>query len=113
MPSTTRRPLRGITIRTTPVLPRSLPVITRTLSLRRIFAISDHLRRQRHDFHEVALSQLTRYRTKDACTSGVLLIGQDHGRVFVEANVRAVGPAVWFGYADDDSFNDVALFYAC
>src|SRR5689334_4548082 len=70
--STRILPLRGLTSSTRPVLPLSRPAITFTWSFffNRILTgsgvffapgISDHLRRQRDDFHKTFLAQFARH----------------------------------------------------
>src|SRR6188472_1223223 len=83
-------------VRTTrPVLPASLPPITTTWSSLRIridLAISEHLRGQRDDFHEVAVAQLASDGAEDAGATWVIAGGIDqHGGVFVEGDIGAVG----------------------
>src|SRR5262249_3100693 len=92
-PSTTSRFLSGCTRRTRPRLPRSLPVITSTLSFFRmgvarldISNSSEHFRSQRNDLHEPALAQLARHRTEDARADRLALVVDQHGGVAVEAN---------------------------
>src|SRR6185312_12419054 len=93
-PSTYTRSLAGSTRRIRPCLPRSLPAITwtwspeRTLSARRVGfvavrAISEHLWRQGHDLHEVAVTKFARHGTKHACTARVVLVVNDHRGVVI------------------------------
>src|SRR3990170_8197518 len=77
IPVTITRLSFGMTTRTAPLLPRSLPFITRTVSSLRIRSILQHLRRQGDDLHEVALPQLAGDRPEDARTLGVGGVGQD------------------------------------
>src|SRR5438477_4804566 len=109
-PSTYTRSRSGSTRSTLPRLPRSLPEITITSSPALIRAgISENLRGQRHDLHEVALAQLARYRTEDAGTARIVLVVDQHGGVFVEADVRAVAAAVGLLGAHDDGGHDLTL----
>src|SRR3954470_3714819 len=95
---------------TLPVLPRSLPEMTMTSSSRRIFtAMLEHLRRERHDLHEVALAQLAGDRPEDARPARVVLGVDDHGRVLVEGDVGAVVAAEGLLRAHDDRGHDLAL----
>src|SRR5437899_9551368 len=111
-PSTTTRNCLGYTCSTLPSRPRSSPRITRTRSPlatwslwragsrslrrpRRLFLktsgfISDHLRRERHDLHALLLAQLAPDRPDDAGPAGVALLGDEHRRVLVEADVGLV-----------------------
>src|SRR5688572_18106677 len=100
---------------TFPSLPRSSPRITRTVSPfdTRIFTRSEliacldvfrflavfrclsslilqNLRRERDDLHVLLLSQLARHWSKDAGGSWLSRFIDDHDRVLVEADVRAV-----------------------
>src|SRR3954466_7146917 len=95
---------------TLPVLPRSLPEMTMTSSSRRIFtAMLEHLRRERHDLHEVALAQLAGDRPEDARPARVVLGVDDHGRVLVEGDVGAVVAAELLLRAHDHRLDHLAL----
>src|SRR5512144_2039241 len=52
--------------------------------------MSDHLRRQRHDLHELLVAQLPAHRAEDAGRPRLALIGDQHGGVLVEPDVGAV-----------------------
>src|SRR5215207_4500413 len=91
-----------------PVLPLSLPEITTTLSSLRSF-ISEHLRGERDDLHEPAVAQLARHRAEDARAARVVLGVDDHGRVLVERDVRAVLAPELLLRAHDDGLDDLAL----
>src|SRR5579859_7774178 len=110
-PCTTTRFLSGITAVTVPRLDRSFPAITTTRSSRRIRAISEHLRGERYDPHEVSVAQLARHGTEDTRSSRYILLVDDDRRVLIEADVRAVGPTVLLGGTDDDGPNDLALLH--
>src|ERR1017187_657871 len=120
---------------TTPRLPLSLPLMTSTLSPLRIssgrrcprahpswismarclrstfVAISDHLRSQADDLHEVPLAQLARDRTEDARAARVVLWSDQHRGVLVEADVASVGALVLLGGAHHDGADHVALLH--
>src|SRR3954468_4981110 len=84
--------------------------MTTTSSSRRILApMLEHLRRERHDLHEVALAQLTRDGPEDAGAARVVLRVDDDGGVLVEGDVRAVLAAVLLLRADDDRGDDRPL----
>src|SRR5574341_1368735 len=121
-PSITTLPFRGRTRSTLPSLPLNSPLITRTMSplvtwricwgalngvgsLRRFLNtrgfMSDHLGRQRHDLHELLVSQLAAHRPEDAGGAGLALIGDQHRRVLVEADVAAVLAPGLLGRAPD------------
>src|SRR5512141_739360 len=75
----------------------------------RIFAISEHLRGQRDDLHELLLAQLPAHRAEDAGTAGVTVGAEDDGRVLVETDVGAVRTPALLRGADDDGLDHVAL----
>src|SRR5215831_18029438 len=120
--STVARFFSGMTRSNLPVLPRSLPEMTRTVSpfLRRVgiragrtplparlFAaaliarnLSNDLGREGDDLHESLRPQLARHRTEDAGADGLALVVDQHRRVVVEADVGAVGSADLLRRAD-------------
>src|SRR5437660_12586133 len=108
--TTTLRSL-GRASRTRPCLPRSLPasICTRSPFFTFIVGISEHLRSQRDDLHEVLLAQLARDRPEDAGAARIALVVDDHGGVLVECDRRAVVPAERLLRADDDGADDLAL----
>src|SRR2546427_890561 len=130
-PSTTTRNCLGYTCRTLPSRPRSSPRITRTRSplatwslwragsrsvrrARRLFLktsgfISDHLRRERHDLHELLLAQLAPDRPEDAGRAGLALVGDEHRGVLVEPDVRAILALGLLGGPHDDGPHHLAL----
>src|ERR1044071_376567 len=86
-PSTIILCFRGCTSMTRPVLPLSLPAMTttrsffRTLISKFITPLSDHFRREAHDFHEALLAQLTSDRPEYA-RAHRFVVGLDyHSRV--------------------------------
>src|SRR4051794_36096940 len=84
--------------------------MTMTSSSRRIFtAMLEHLRRERHDLHEVALAKFTCDGPEDAGPARVVLRVDDHGRVLVEGDVGAVVAAELLLRAHDDRLDDLAL----
>src|SRR3954447_10360394 len=93
---------------TLPVLPFSLPEMTITSSLVRIF-ISQHLRRERHDAHEAAVAQLARDGAEDARAARVVRGVEDHRGVLVEGDVGAVVAPELLLRAYDDRLDDLAL----
>src|SRR3989442_741122 len=133
-PSTTTRNCLGYTCRTLPSRPRSSPRITRTWSplatwslwragsrsvrrARRLFLktsgfISDHLRRERYDLHELLLAQLATDRPEDAGRAGLALVGDEHRGVLVEPDVGAVLALRLLGGPDDDGPHHLALLGA-
>src|SRR3989442_14719482 len=98
---------------TSPSLPRSLPVRTRTRSPFLIFMTetSQHFRCERNDSHELLVAQLTADRAEDAGTARLLLIVDQHRGVLVEADVAAVRPPLLLLGPDDDAFDDFALLH--
>src|SRR4051812_35061653 len=69
----------------------------------------EHLRREADDLHEVAVAQLARDRPEDAGAARVVLGVDDHGRVLVEGDVRAVLAPELLLRAHDDGLDDIAL----
>src|SRR5262245_50114168 len=99
---------------TRPCLPRSLPLRMWTRSpflILMVWAISEHLRRQGNDLHEVLLAQLARDRPEDAGAARVALVVDDHGGVLVERDRRAVLATVRLLRAHDDGLHDLALLH--
>src|SRR5579862_171969 len=70
---------------------------------------SQDLRREADDLHVVPIPELAGHGPEDPGPAGIALVVDEHGRVLVEADVRAVGAAVLLGRADDDRSDDVAL----
>src|SRR5690606_29426092 len=104
-PSTRTRCLSGSTRRILPVLPRALPEITLTVSFFLIFkATLHHLRRKRHDFHELAFAKLAGDRSENAGSLGLLGIVDDHHGVLTETNRRAVTALDFTNRAYHDRF---------
>src|SRR5690349_7551402 len=110
--------LSGSTRNTLPVLPRSLPPITITLSFLRICtgktlldAVLKHFRRERDDLHELLCPELARHRTEDTRADGLFLVVDQHRRIIVETNISTVGPAQLLGRAHDHSLHHFALFH--
>src|SRR5215212_8101497 len=93
---------------TLPVLPFSLPEITTTSSLVRIF-ISEHLRRERDDPHEAAVAQLAGHGPEDARAARVVGGVEDHRGVLVEGDVGPVVAPELLLRAHDDRLDDLAL----
>src|SRR3954454_1144139 len=69
----------------------------------------EHLRREAHDLHEVAVAQLARDRPEDSGAARVVLRVDDDGGVLVEGDVRAVIAPELLLRADDDGLDDLAL----
>src|ERR1044072_699664 len=95
---------------TLPLAPLSLPATTTTVSPFLIF-MSEHLRSQRDDLHELLVAQLATDRSEDAGPAGLVVRLDQHGGVLVEADVGPVRPALLLGGADDDRLDDVALLH--
>src|ERR1700730_9743449 len=89
--STRTRSRSPSTRRTLPVLPRSRPAMTMTVSSLRMrrTAISEHLRRERDDLHEALGAELARDRAEDARPDRLACVVDQHGGVGVEADVGA------------------------
>src|SRR3954470_9049044 len=69
----------------------------------------EHLRREADDLHEVAVAQLAGDGAEDARAARVVLRVDDHGRVLVEGDVRAVLAPELLLRAHDDGLDDLAL----
>src|SRR5436190_3546884 len=117
-PSTTSRFFAGSTFRMRPRLPRSLPVMTSTLSFFRsglcnkdIENLLKYFRRQRNNLHEAALAQLARHRSEDTGPDRLILVVNQHRGIPVEADVAAVAAALLFHRAHDHSLDDLPLFH--
>src|SRR4051812_22883627 len=91
-PSTITRCSSRSTWMTLPSAPLSLPAITLTVSPFLILTlISEHLRGQRNDLHELLLAQLAADRPEDAGATGLPVGLEDHCCVLVETDVGTVG----------------------
>src|SRR4051812_830936 len=69
----------------------------------------EHLRREAHDLHEVAVAQLARDGPEDAGAARVVLRVDDDGGVLVEGDVGAVVAPELLAGAHDDRLDDLAL----
>src|SRR5581483_3789410 len=69
---------------------------------------SEHLGSETDDLHEVALAELAGDRTEDTSPARVVRLSEEHGRVLVEPDERAVGPLVLLGDAHDHGLHDLA-----
>src|SRR6266851_2654707 len=121
-PLTTILCCSGMVRSTSPCLPLSLPAMTITgspaaRSSQRRLACSlflsmcwlKDLRRERDDLHEVALAKLARDWPEDAGAARVVGLRQQHGRVLVEADQRAVWALVLLVDPDHDGLHHLAL----
>src|SRR3954447_8762719 len=114
-PSTITRSCSLITSITEPVTPLSLPAMTLTwspfLMLTELVlrAISEHLRCERNDAHELLVAKLTAYGTKDARATRVAIRLKDDGGVLVELDVRTIRTTTLLDGAHDDSLDDFTL----
>src|SRR5215207_3593390 len=89
-PSTISRSSSRSTWMTLPSAPLSLPAITLTVSpflMLTPLAMSEHLRCQRDDLHELLLAKLTAHGAEDAGATGLPVVLEDHCGVLVEADV--------------------------
>src|SRR5690606_38608807 len=85
------------------------PAMTTTRSPFLIRAISDHLRSQGDDAHELLVAQLAAHGAEDAGSARLAVSLEDDGGVLVEADVGTVGATTLLGSAHDDGLDDVAL----
>src|SRR3954470_18157844 len=83
--------------------------MTSTASSRLMRAISENLRGQGDDLHEVALAQFAGHRPEDARAARVVLGVDDHRGVLVEGDVGAVLAAELLLRAHDDGLDHLAL----
>src|SRR5690606_29546098 len=70
---------------------------------------SEDLRCQRHDAHELLVTQLAAHRAEDARAPRLAGVVDEDSGVLVEADVAAIGPAALLLDAHDDALDDVAL----
>src|SRR5271166_6373267 len=94
----TRTRSSASTSMTAPRRPLSRPAMTITVSPLRILFIyrflpSKYFRRERNDFHELHVAQLTRHGPEYARADRLQLVGEQHGRVGIEADQRSVRAA--------------------
>src|SRR5690349_1436671 len=75
----------------------------------RSFAISEHLRGQRDDLHELLVTQLAADRAEDAGPARVAVVAEDDRGVLVEADVGAVRTPALLHRAHDGRLDDVTL----
>src|SRR6202165_4850830 len=94
---------------TVPWRPLSRPVITATRSPFLMRFMSQHLRRERDDLHELRRAQLARHWSENARADRLEFVGQEHRGVAVEADQRAVRPAHALAGAHHDGVVDLAL----
>src|ERR1017187_616657 len=83
--------------------------LARRLSTWLIVLISEDLRGERDDLHEVPLAQLSRHRPEDASAAWVVLGRDEDGGVLIEAYLTAVGTVEGLDGADDDRPDHVTL----
>src|SRR5262245_7189115 len=92
-----------------PRRPLSRPVMTTTSSPLRSLFMSQHLRCERDDFHELRSAQLTGHGSEDAGTDRLELVREQHGRIAVEADQGAIRAPHAVRSAHDDRVVDLAL----
>src|SRR5258708_12793829 len=71
--------------------------------------MSDHLRRERHDLHELLLAQLAAHGPEDAGGARLAGVRDEHRGVLVEADVGAVLALRFLGRAHDYRLHHLAL----
>jgi hypothetical protein len=71
----------------------------------------ENLRRQRHDTHELLVSQFTSYRAKYSSATRVFIVADDHACVVVEPDVRTVGSSNFFRCSYDYRFHNLVHLY--
>src|SRR2546426_1122777 len=95
---------------TLPRAPLSLPAMTTTVSPFFIF-MSEHLRCQRDDLHELLVAQFAADRAEDAGAARLVVRLDQHRGVLVEPDVAAVRATLLLRRANDDRLDDVALLH--
>src|SRR3954453_2295061 len=95
---------------TLPLAPLSLPAITCTVSPFLTF-MSEHLRGEGDDLHELLVAQLATDRAEDARPSRFVVVADEHGGVLVEPDVAAVRPAPLLDGAHDDGLDHVTTLH--
>src|SRR5665811_77128 len=109
-PSTMTRLLSVKTSMILPSTPLSLPAMTRTWSPFLILsAISEHLRCERNNAHELLVAKFTADGAEDTGTARVTVGLQKHGCVLVETDVGTVRTTALLHRAYDDSLDDFTL----
>src|SRR5690554_433959 len=108
-PSTTTRSRSTSTSSTRPCLPLSRPAMTTTRSPFLIRAMSDHLRSEGDDAHELLVAQLAAHGAEDAGSARLAVTLEDDRGVLVESDVGPVLAAALLRGAHDDRLDDVAL----
>src|SRR5215218_4895201 len=84
----------------------------RTVSSRRILsAMSEHLRGERDDLHEVAVAQLAGHRAEDAGATWVVAVVDQDGGVLVEGDIGPVVPPELLLRSHDHGGHDLALLH--
>src|SRR5215210_6604018 len=73
--------------------------------------MSEHLRGERDDLHEVAVAQLAGHRAEDASAARVVAVVDQHGGVLVEGDVGAVVAPELLLRAHHHGGNDLALLH--
>src|SRR5690606_873812 len=91
---------------TLPLAPLSLPEMTSTVSPLCTF-MSEHLRGQRDDLHELLVAQLAADRAEDAGATRIVVRLDEHGGVLVETDVGTIRTTALLGGAHDDGLDDV------
>src|SRR5574340_771901 len=113
--STTTVFLRGFTDRTRPVFPASRPASTFTSSplrsaiLYRLISCAlialPHFRSERDDFGVLLVAQLSGYRAEHAGSHGLPGVVNQHRRIVVKPDVRAVLAPRFLAHAHDHRFH--------
>src|SRR5690606_33871433 len=105
-PSTRTRFSFGKAWMTLPLAPLSLPEMTSTVSPLCTF-MSEHLRGQRDDLHELLVAQLAAHGAEDASAARIVVRLDEHGGVLVELDVGTVRTAALLDGAHDDGLHHV------
>src|SRR6266516_3413154 len=73
--------------------------------------MSDDLRRERHDLHELLVAQLAAHRAENTSGPRLTLVVDQHGGVLVEPDVGAVFASSLFGRPHDHRLGHLALLH--
>src|SRR5579885_2665786 len=70
-----------------------------------------HLWGQGDDLHKVAVAQFTSHRAKDTGAAWVIPRGENHRRVLIEANIRAIWPTILLRHPHDHCRHHFPFFH--
>src|SRR5699024_1773732 len=115
-PSTRTLPSFLFTAITLPSLSLSFPAMTFTVSPLLIFIVDifgtslQYFRSKGNDLHEVLLSELTGYWSKNTCSTRIQIIFYNNSSIFIESDVGTVFTTCTFYRTDNYSLYDITFF---